>query len=55
MSENVFTVATLNTVLVVSGEEFVHTSRLEQDHFVHVVVELEKLTSQKVDLHHYGV
>jgi hypothetical protein len=52
MSQDVFTIVTLYAVLVVTREEFVDTSRLIEDHFVHVIMELENLTSQKVDLHH---
>ena len=55
MSQDVLTVAPLNSILILSRQEFVDPSRLVKDYLIQVVEELKELSRKHVDLHHNSV
>ena len=55
MSQDVLTVAPLNSILILSRQEFVDPSRLVKNDLVQVVEELKELSCKHIDLHHDSV
>ena len=55
MSQDILTIAPLNSILVLSRQEFVDPSWLVKDDLVQVVEELKELSCEHIDLHHDSV
>lgn len=55
MPENILSISPLNGILVLPGQVLVNSPRLENQHLVHVIVQLEQLPCHEINLHHNSI